>query len=456
MSGKAFGGVAMPAAWEPTRISLLIGEDGLFKDGDWIESPFITDDGVRLIQTGNVGVGVYREQGFRYVSEETFHALRCTEVMPGDILICRLADPVGRACLVPNLGMKAITSVDNAILRTSNDHDRRFLVYMFSSKPYLDYLESECRGGTRNRVSRSFLGRLRVPLPALTTQKAIADFLDRETARVDQLIEKKKLARSLLAEKRRASIEVLVLGATAPQVEGGERWLSFMPGHWQALPLTHLVRFNGGATPSKDREEFWRGEIPWISPKDMKKEFLFDSEDHVSEQAVAESACRLIEPDAVLIVTRGMILARTVPVARLGVRATINQDMKAMVPRAGILSEYLLRLLQGLEGVLLSFVEDSAHGTKKLRTERLFKTPFPIPPLAEQAELARRISALNESIEATIFAIDRSVDALLEFRPSLITAAVTGQIDVATWGRRGSTDRRLEAIEMELGAVAGP
>ncbi len=70
-----------------------------FTDGDWIESPYITENGVRLIQTGNVGIGRYKEQGFRYVSEETFTELACTEVDPNDVLICRLDGPVGRACL---------------------------------------------------------------------------------------------------------------------------------------------------------------------------------------------------------------------------------------------------------------------------------------------------------------------------------------------------------------------
>ena len=72
---------------------------GLFTDGDWIESPYITDSGTRLIQTGNVGIGEYREKGGRFVSHDTFQALRCTEVLPGDLLICRLADPVARSCL---------------------------------------------------------------------------------------------------------------------------------------------------------------------------------------------------------------------------------------------------------------------------------------------------------------------------------------------------------------------
>src|SRR5438309_628499 len=79
----------VPEHWKMKRISLLAcHEAGSFTDGDWIELPYITDEGIRLIQTGNIGIGHYREQGFRFISERTFRELRCTEVLPSDILIC--------------------------------------------------------------------------------------------------------------------------------------------------------------------------------------------------------------------------------------------------------------------------------------------------------------------------------------------------------------------------------
>ena len=88
----------VPELWEIFTIKNLARSDyKSFVDGDWIESPYITSDGIRLIQTGNIGIGEYREKGFRYISERTFAALRCTEFQPGDVLICRLGEPVARA-----------------------------------------------------------------------------------------------------------------------------------------------------------------------------------------------------------------------------------------------------------------------------------------------------------------------------------------------------------------------
>ena len=170
----------VPEHWAVSSVKRL-ARDGrkTFTDGDWIELPYITDHGVRLIQTGNVGSGEYREKGFRFVSEETFDQLRCTEVRPNDVLICRLDGPVGRACLAPDLGYKAITSVDNTILKTRTDVDSRYVVYVLSSPNWLDWIHSICRagGGFRYRVSRSMLGDARLPKPPLAEQRAIVDAL---------------------------------------------------------------------------------------------------------------------------------------------------------------------------------------------------------------------------------------------------------------------------------------
>jgi type I restriction enzyme S subunit len=185
-----------------------------FTDGDWIETPFITDDGVRLIQTGNVGIGRYKEQGFRYVSDRTFHELRCTEVDPGDVLICRLDGPVGRACIAPNLGVHMITSVDNAILKPRADCDARYLVYVLSSPKYLDWVQVLCRvgGGFRFRVSRSMLGDIQIPMPPGEDQSRIADVLDEQTARLVALEHKLDVHCERLKEYRQALITAAVTG----------------------------------------------------------------------------------------------------------------------------------------------------------------------------------------------------------------------------------------------------
>jgi type I restriction enzyme S subunit len=189
-----------------------VAAGGLFTDGDWIETPYITDEGIRLIQTGNIGLGVYREQGFRYVSDETFKELRCTEVVPGDVLISRLADPVGRACLAPDLGVRMITAVDVCILRPGPGIDRQFLVAYLSSSAYLSLLESIARGGTRDRVSRDQLGQVEVPVPPSEEQQRIARLLRASLRSVDSLSARIGNQIELLLEHRQVLITAAVTG----------------------------------------------------------------------------------------------------------------------------------------------------------------------------------------------------------------------------------------------------
>ena len=169
---------------------------------------------MRLIQTGNVGIGVYKEQGFRYVTHETYEALRCTEVRPNDVLICRLDGPVGRACLVPDLGVRMITSVDNAILKVSPHASAAFVVAMMSSLPWLSWIDALCRvgGGFRLRVSRGQLGELRVPLPPRAEQDAIMDRISSHAESCNALADRAARAISLLQERRSALISAAVTG----------------------------------------------------------------------------------------------------------------------------------------------------------------------------------------------------------------------------------------------------
>ncbi len=198
--------------WPLHPLRKLAAGEGLFTDGDWIETPYITDEGIRLIQTGNIGVGTYREQGFRHISNETFRQLRCTEVLPGDVLICRLAEPVGRACMAPDLGCRMITSVDVCILRPNSSVDRRFIVSYLSSSAHLSLLESIARGGTRDRVSRDQLGQVMVPLPPLEEQQRIASHIDEELQLLSTLGARLTEQIQLLVQHRHTLITAAVSG----------------------------------------------------------------------------------------------------------------------------------------------------------------------------------------------------------------------------------------------------
>ena len=165
--------------WEQRKLTNLCEK---FTDGDWIEAKDQSDSGVRLVQTGNVGVTEYLDKpnNKKWISFETFEQLHCEEVYPGDILISRLPEPAGRACIMPNLGTKMITAVDCTIVRPNAVTSTRFLLQYLSSQAYFDAVNTCLAGGTRQRISRGNLAQFNVPIPSSKIeQEKIGEVLEK-------------------------------------------------------------------------------------------------------------------------------------------------------------------------------------------------------------------------------------------------------------------------------------
>ncbi len=184
-----------------------------FGDGDWIEKKDQSKKGIRLIQTGNVKDGYFsdRVDKGRYITKETFEKLNCTEIFEGDILISRLPDPVGRACIIPKLNTKMITAVDCTIVRASNEVDKNYLSYYLQSQKYYFDINQKITGATRQRISRENLGNILIPIPELNEQKKIIKKLDvafEKLKKVDDDIEEKK---KLIIDLKRSIINSVTL-----------------------------------------------------------------------------------------------------------------------------------------------------------------------------------------------------------------------------------------------------
>lgn len=150
-----------------------------FTDGDWIESKDQANTGIRLIQTGNIGITEFINKfgNEKWISEETFKKLNCEEIFPGDIIISRLPDPAGRACILPKLDTRMITAVDCTIARTSRETSAEFIVQYLSTQTYFKYVQSCLAGGTRQRISRKNLANFNVSIPTeINEQKQIGFF----------------------------------------------------------------------------------------------------------------------------------------------------------------------------------------------------------------------------------------------------------------------------------------
>ena len=350
----------------------------------------------------------------------------------GDLLVCEGGE-VGRTAVWN--GKLRECFFQKAIHRlrpiTQKDEPRFFRYFMRMVVDRGDFTASAA--STIQHLTVEKLRVVRYPAPPRETQRAIADYLDRETARLDALVAAKERVLGLLAEKRRVLIIRAVtrgLERCAPLRDSGIPWLGQIPSHWEIVALRFLVDLASGATPNTGEPEYWDGAIPWVSPKDMKQNEITDTQDHVSEMALSETALRLIEPDAVLIVVRGMILAHSFPTALNRKPVTINQDMKALRCCSTLAPHYLRDFFHGFEEHLVLLTDSSTHGTRRLDTAVLGRLEIPLPPLAEQQQIVTYIDEATSRLDAIRSTTRNSMAILKERRAALIAAAVTGQLEV--------------------------
>jgi type I restriction enzyme, S subunit len=202
-------------------------------------------------------------------------------------------------------------------------------------------------------------------------------------------------------------------------------WAKAIPSHWTMVPLKHLVHVCSGNTPSKERLDFWGGDIPWASSKDLKVDVLPDTEDHLTPKALTEGGAVVVPEGSVLSVVRGMILAHTFPVCVAGRSMAINQDLKAFLPKKELQKDYLPWLLRGAAPAVLALTEEAGHGTKALRMEKLMRLELPVPPNNEQEAITRFLSVELPRIDLLVAKQERLVDLLTEKQESDIRRAVT-------------------------------
>lgn len=393
---------------------------------------------------------------------------------PGDIVMARRGE-VGRAALVEQSQSGWLCGTGSFFLRFIDDVNRHFLLLLLKTSSLRRYLAGKAVGTTMVNLNHNILKSAPLHIPPLAEQHRIVAKVDELMALCDRLeavratreATRDRLAAASLArlstydsdpttfndhagfvldtlsaittcpdqikQLRQAILNLAVRGKLVPQdandvaaPDYGAGALAHLdppfeiPTHWRWARLHTLGKLTGGGTPSKLRDDFWNGDIPWVSPKDMKVDYLTSAQLQISKAAIAGSAAHLIEAGSVLFVVRGMILAHSFPVAVARVSLAINQDMKALVLRQPAMAEYVLRALKGLKREMLKRVQRSTHGTCRLEASDYADFLIPIPPLAEQHRIVAKVDelmALCDRLEVSLATGDdtrcRLLDALL-------------------------------------------
>jgi type I restriction enzyme S subunit len=206
-------------------------------------------------------------------------------------------------------------------------------------------------------------------------------------------------------------------------------WVTSSPSAWPRTKIKYVCRFAGGGTPDKGRSEYWNGNIPWVSPKDMKCGEIKDTEDHITAEGLGNSATQLINPGAVLLVMRSGILRHSIPVAINYVAVAINQDMRALIPHPRVESRYLARLIEGHQQELLNAWSKVGSTVESLESDLVGETEIAIPPLPRQRAIADYLGRETARLDALVAAKERVLGLLAEKRRALITQAVTRGLD---------------------------
>lgn len=348
---------------------------------------------------------------------------------PGELFLS-IAGTVGKPCIT---AIRACIH-DGFVYFPNLKIPHKFLFYVFAGEQAYKGLG---KFGTQLNLNTDTVGDIKVGVPSYSDAEIIISFLEHETAKIDTLIEKQQQLIQLLKEKRQAVISHAVtkgLNPNAPMKDSGVEWLGEVPAHWELVPLKHLCNFSGGGTPSKDNLSYWTGgEIPWVSPKDMKSFWLNETQDKLTEKAVKESSTNYVDEGCLLMVVRSGILQRTIPIAINTVRVTLNQDMKALSFNSRMVVEYAANYILGnVDSLLLEWLKDGAT-VESIEHEYLANSLFPVPPVKEQIKINQDIKDRMATFQNLEDRATEGIKLLQERRTALISAAVTGKIDVRNW-----------------------
>lgn len=298
---------------------------------------------------------------------------------------------------------------------------------MFKSDIYISRLENVAQGIRQGRtISTEDFYNIVVDVPPFHDQRAIADYLDTETARIDALIAKKRRMIELLNERSlKFARSAVALGHqySDPLHVGGT---TSVPAGVTPLKLTWVATFGGGTTPAADNPSYYGGSVPWVLTGDLNDGDLFETSRLVTDDALnAYSSLRLHPVGTVVVAMYGATIGK---LSVLRTAATVNQACCAISPGACLLAEYLFLYLRAFREELVDLGRGS--GQPNISQETLRDLRLPMPDTAAQREVVAAIANADRTRGHASTALAKQVDLLQEHRQALITAAVTGELEV--------------------------
>lgn len=421
----------IPADWETRKIKQLADSntENSFVDGDWIESPYIADCGIRYLTTGNIGDGVFKEQGNGYITLKTFKELACKYAFPGDLIISRLNAPYGRSCILPSDYTEYVVAVDNVILRTQED--KRYICYVSQCDGYKHTVEDDAKGTTMKRISRTNLGNIVMPLPPIQQQHRIADYLDRKCSQIDAIIARQQeVIEKLKAYKLSIITEAVTKGLDpdVPMKDSGVEWIGEIPEHWDFRRIKNccLIVDCKNRTPDPEPD----GEYIVVRTTCIRDgSFSYEGSYHTNAENFKEWNAKGQPQHGDIFFTREAPMGEACLVPDAD-KLCMGQRVMFFRPLDGSDPRYILYSIYG--PLAREYIDSKNKGSTvgHLKLGQVASLPLFYCPPREQNEIAnyldKRCGAIDKVVEKKAEIILR----LTDYKKSLIYEVVTGKKEV--------------------------
>lgn len=456
----------IPKGWVEVVLADLVSKEGVFSDGDWVESKDQDPSGdVRLIQLADIGEMRFLDKSDRFMTLKRANEMKCLYLKKNDLLISRLGDPLGKACLYPANEEKAVTAVDVCVFRPGNSYvDQKLVGYFLNSIAMRRLIDSQASGTTRKRITGKKLKSLTFRLPPLNEQKRIVDKIDLLFSDLDEGEALLKTVQKQLTAYRQSVLKAAVTGELTKdwreqnkhRLDPGdnllerilqsrrENWkgrgkyqeptlsgissLPEVPEGWVWSSVDQICFVETGATPKKGKCSYYnQGTIPWITSTAVNQKLITEYQDLITDLALKETNVKVFPKGTLIMAMYGEGKTRG-SISELGIDAGTNQACAALIC-AHIqedTKEYLKLFLKYNYEIIR--LKSSGGVQPNLNLSIVKETKIPLPPMAEQQEIVDRVNDIFSQMDTLENWCVKELGRSATLRQSILKSAFSGKL----------------------------
>ena len=417
----------IPAHWKVERLKYLatLNDEALAESTD-------PNFGMAYVDIGSVDAAAGITETEAIVFEKAPSRARRL-VRNGDVIVSTVRTYLRAIAAIEAPEPNVIVSTGFAVIRP-RQLQSSFASYALRAPHFVERVVANSVGVSYPAINAGNLACFPIAYTSVDEQRAIATVLDRETARIDGLVERKERLIELLQEKRTALITRAVtrgLDPNVPMKDSGVEWLGGIPAHWEVKKLGYVTNIGNGSTPNRNEERYWvDGSHPWLTSAKINEGVIATADQFVTDVAFRECHLPSVTAGSVLVAITGEGQTRG-RAALLSIDSTISQHLAYITPSCReINAGFLVRLFEARYEWLREESSGSGSTRAALTCEFLRSARLAFPPRGEQRAITAFLDRDTAKIDALIAKVRQAMDHLKEFRTAFISAAVTGKIDV--------------------------